>query len=508
MVSAATLAVGAWASYSAAAAAPRAVAIGGSLALLVGAVALGRRRGAAASNLRNPGGLLSLLASVAAAAIAIAWFALPGRIHPNLAAGALVVLLPVTFSGIVAAARSRSLARLAVHTALALPALACLVASSSRAAWLALLAAAVVTGLLAVLGERGRQAPVAAAITAALIALPAATLVFSIARPDLAAVVGGIGSDDVGRLPLWGDMLSQLADVPFTGSGLGATMMNDATYVRLTHVGFIQHAHQLYLQVALEQGIPGLVAFLGIQALALYLAIRAGALVGVASLTAMLAHGAVDAELYAARYVSLIFFPAAIALFLAGASAEALEPESARPWPLLAAVPLLALLLLPTVRAALQADVGAVLQARAELSVYTWPVVPIQDALRRDPAIDLAPAIARFRAALALDPANATAHRRLGQIELARGDYRGAEDHFQAALQREQLAAWGGRAARQLLGELYAIAGDASGAKRLWQGLDVGQGQLSARRYWYESIGEPAKAAAILAAEEALRHAE
>ncbi|MCU0508286.1 MAG: O-antigen ligase family protein [Anaerolineae bacterium] len=489
MVSAATLAVGAWASYSAAAAAPRAVAIGGSLALLVGAVALGRRRGAAASNLRNPGGLLSLLASVAAAAIAIAWFALPGRIHPNLAAGALVVLLPVTFSGIVAAARSRALAPLAVHTALALPALACLVASSSR-------------------GERGRQAPVAAAITAALIALPAATLVFSIARPDLAAVVGGIGSDDVGRLPLWGDMLSQLADVPFTGSGLGATMMNDATYVRLTHVGFIQHAHQLYLQVALEQGIPGLVAFLGIQALALYLAIRAGALVGVASLTAMLAHGAVDAELYAARYVSLIFFPAAIALFLAGASAEALEPESARPWPLLAAVPLLALLLLPTVRAALQADVGAVLQARAELSVYTWPVVPIQDALRRDPAIDLAPAIARFRAALALDPANATAHRRLGQIELARGDYRGAEDHFQAALQREQLAAWGGRAARQLLGELYAIAGDASGAKRLWQGLDVGQGQLSARRYWYESIGEPAKAAAILAAEEALRHAE
>ena len=171
-------------------------------------------------------------------------------------------------------------------------------------------------------------------------------------------------------------------------------------------------------------------------------------------------------------------------------------------WQFLAIVPMLVLFLLPAVRAALQANLGAVLQARAELAHYSWPAVPIQDALRRDPAIDLSPAIARFDAALALDPGNATANRRLGQIVLARGDYGAAKAHFETAL----ATAPAHRAARQLLGELRAVSGDLQGARCLWQGLDLSQGQLDSRRFWYDLTGDTAKSAAISAAQDQPAH--
>ena len=94
------------------------------------------------------------------------------------------------------------------------------------------------------------------------------------------------------------------------------------------------------------------------------------------------------------------------------------------------------LLLLPSSLAAFQANLGAVAQTRAELSRYTWPDVPIQDALRRDPTVNLDPAVAYYLAALSRSPANATANRRLGQIELSRGQYDEARGHLQAAYAR------------------------------------------------------------------------
>jgi tetratricopeptide (TPR) repeat protein len=149
------------------------------------------------------------------------------------------------------------------------------------------------------------------------------------------------------------------------------------------------------------------------------------------------------------------------------------------------------LTLLPAARAAFQANLGAVWQTRAELSVYRWPVYPIQDALRRQapgspPPVNLGPAIARYRAALALDPDNAAANRRLGQIELSLGQYEAAWGHLEAAY----ASAPQQRATRQLLGEAYAIAGDVGRAAALWRTVDVSQGQLSLRAWWYEQIGE------------------
>ena len=154
------------------------------------------------------------------------------------------------------------------------------------------------------------------------------------------------------------------------------------------------------------------------------------------------------------------------------------------------------MMLLPSSQAALQANLGALEQTRAELSVYKWPDWPVQDALRRSPEVNLAPAVARYRQALATNPANAVANRRLGQIELSRGEYEAALQHLEAAY----AAAPGHRATRQLLGELYAMNGQPERARALWQTVDLGLKQLELRAAWYKRLGEPERAAAIQAA--------
>jgi tetratricopeptide (TPR) repeat protein len=325
-----------------------------------------------------------------------------------------------------------------------------------------------------------------------------------------------------GRIDLLRNSIDLALDTPFTGIGLGkgVFMMAYSTYVLVLHVGQTIHSHVLPLNIWLEQGLLGLAAF----AWLLVAAVRARYVspawraAGLASLGVILLHGLVDDSLYGSRGVVLLFVPLAIlaredlrfALEYgslpravrgpAAALGRGAAPTRAGAFSRVAAVGLalvvtllLIAALLPPVRAAFQADLGALAQTRAELSVYRWPDWPVQDALRRSPQVDLAPAIARYRAALALDPANVTANRRLGQIEMSRGDYAAALAH----LQRAYAAAPDQRATRQLLGEAYAVTGDTARAAELWATVDLSAGQLPGRAWWYDHVGEKAIAGRI-----------
>ena len=319
------------------------------------------------------------------------------------------------------------------------------------------------------------------------------------------------------RAALWRDMPALITDYPFTGSGLGSTMMVYSTYVVLLHVGYITHAHNLFLQMAIEQGVPGLLAFVGLfLVIGWRLAARVDGrsqifrLAAIASLVALVVHGTVDAGVYASRAVPILFLPFGFALAetvsqrsdrgprpAVPPARHALRTAGLTPALVLTFAVVFALVmvlgLLPVSRAAFQANLGAAAQTRAELSLYQWPAWPIQDALRRSPVVDLVPAIAHYQAALALDPRNVAANRRLGQIELSRGQYDAARQHFETAF----AAAPGQRATRQLLGESYAISGEVERAASLWQTVDIDQGQLTIRQWWYEHIGEAARAQSI-----------
>lgn len=429
-------------------------------------------------------------------------------INGNVAGGALALLLP---PGAVAAARGwrsrtpRGMAMALLLTPAVAGAAAALILTSSRGAWAGISVGGLVAGAMAVTARRaaGRYRVVTLSVAALILLAALGLTVAVVAWPAADRLLGGVagaGNSVLSRAQLWRDGLALIGDYPFTGSGAGSTMMVYSTYAMLLHVGYISHAHNLFLQLALEQGVPGLAAFLALLALAwAALAERSTSqedgwrAAAAASLTALVVHGTVDAGLYTAYLAPVLFVPIGLGLGFWGRGAtEVATPRVAIPVVLTA---LLAGALLSPVRAAWQANLAALAQTRVELSAYRWPYYPIQDALRRQapqapPPVDLAPIVARYRAALALEPRNVTANRRLGQIKLSQGDYDAARAHLEVAY---AAAPWQ-RPTRQLLAEAYAVTGEPERAAPLWASVDLGNGQLALRTWWYNAIGETERA--------------
>jgi len=426
---------------------------------------------------------------------------IPEDINGNVAGGALALLWPLGLAGTVWAWRHCKVAIWAGAGALLL-ALVALLLTASRGAWLGLAAGGLAAGILAWLTRQKTPPPSVSTLT--LILIPAFTLWAAVALPGFdrwLGSVGGVGNSALSRAQLWRDGLALIGDCPFTGGGLGMTMMVYSTYGLLLHVGFTTHFHNLFLQVAFEQGLPGLAAFSAWLAIAIWLAARSASSAGparlyslaaVASLTALVIHGTADAGLYVSRLAPVLFLPIGFALGLAEAKVEVKHPGAQPRITTLALTLTFALILIlaltPSFRAAFQANLATVTQTRTELSSYRWPQWPIQDAVRRAREAELRPAMIRYAATLVLDPRNVTANRRLGQIELSLGQYDTALSHLETAY----ASAPQQRATRQLLGESYAIAGDAVRATALWRTVDLSQGQLSLRQWWYGAVGETA----------------
>lgn len=321
-----------------------------------------------------------------------------------------------------------------------------------------------------------------------------------------------MGDSAFSRADLWLDSLPLIQDYWYSGSGLGSTAMVYSSYVFLLHVPYLAHAHNLFLQIALEQGIPGLITFVFLIVFTIWglsYAARSGnslirlfCALSTASIAGLLIHGMVEAGIYAYQLVPVIFLPFGVAIALisiigdsnGSATLSISDPSLVHRMAIVGGLaPSLLIVLLflwPGSRAALQANLGAVAQTRAELAVYHWPEWPIQDELRRHQVVDLTTAINHYQAALAMNPTNVTALRRLGQIEISLGNYDIAQQYLEAAYR----VAPDQRATRQMLGEIYAINGNGPEAVALWQPLDLRQGQLDARQWWYYHIGSDAMA--------------
>ena len=322
--------------------------------------------------------------------------------------------------------------------------------------------------------------------------------------PMLDGFIGhtAIGDAFLGRLALWRESLALGRDYYFTGSGLGMTAMVYSTYVLSMRVPYWYHAHNLYLQIALEQGVLGLLAFLGMALPLLGTLVityrnsgpysRWFCLATLTTLIAVLSYGLLDAEIYATTMVTTLFIPLGFALALHWAllnrqqnlsNSQTLRPSSLvlGGSGVVPVVALIALCIWPGASEKFYINFGVLTQTKAELSRYRWPIWPIQDELRRREAVDLSAAIAYYQAALALDPRNATAHQRLGQIALSRGDYPAALKHLHQAYMVEPNRG----ALHRLLGEVYAVTGDPARAAMLWQTVDMEYGQIEDRLLWY-----------------------
>ncbi len=299
------------------------------------------------------------------------------------------------------------------------------------------------------------------------------------------------------RAVTWRNSLDLAKDYLFTGLGPGRYMMAYSSYTLLLHVGHTVHAHSLFLNTWLEQGLLGLIALGWLVVLAIWPqptpSVWRGA--ALASLAVILLHGITDdaVNAFGAR-IAVLSLPlvllASPALAAAAAPATPRSSRVARYSALVVAgglaMVVLSVVFVPQMQAAFLANLGAVAQSQVELSTYSWPEWSIQDAVRRARSADLSPAIRYYQAALVFDPRNATANRRLGQIELSLGEYDAACEHVRQAYQ----SAPGQRATRQMLGECYAITGDMVDAAKMWRTIEISQQQIILRQFWYESVGD------------------
>jgi putative inorganic carbon (HCO3(-)) transporter len=264
----------------------------------------------------------------------------PEGIHPNLAGGAMAwLLLPAV--ALAAWSRDRRLQTLAVAAA-ALLALALLL-SQSRGAWLGAAA-----GLLAMPALRYRRG-----WTVPAVALGVGVVVVVAAGPGqiMQAILPASAAEEVtintlpGRMELWTRALAMLHDFGVAGAGPGqfeqlVMVLYPPFFTGL--LGGFQHAHNLYLQMAVDFGVSGLVALVALllgMGASIVAATRrwpgeapaslplAALAVGVfGSLLALAVHGMVDAPHVAPRGYALIFALFGVAAALSG---QLLSPPAA-----------------------------------------------------------------------------------------------------------------------------------------------------------------------------------
>jgi O-antigen ligase len=267
--------------------------------------------------------------------------------------------------------------------------------------------------------------------------------------------------DSVGsRLDLAYSAIKLVGDTPFTGSGLDTFSGLYAGYIRNTPYFLAMNSHNVYLDLAVELGLPGLALFLWVTLGALWQALgwihqKTNPWLQSAVLSAFVIsifNSFAYNVIFTHHGAPLLFlFPGLVCALTrpvketAPVSSTAVRPHlgkwprilrKVRPvlWGAAGSVALIAggVFLGPPLRSAWDANQGAVAMAKVDLAHFpqgTWTY-----------AEDMTPyhaAETLFQQALAADPANRTANHRLGLLALKRGDFAGAAAYLQRADQAD-----------------------------------------------------------------------
>ncbi|MGB3715255.1 MAG: O-antigen ligase family protein [Candidatus Promineifilaceae bacterium] len=436
------------------------------------------------------------------------------RFHPNILAGAMAMLLPFTVGvTIISWYRKRRRDFIAGLGAVILT-LFGLALSGSRGAWIAVIVAALVVIWWLVIrsivpGRRRSRSWFLGSIAVVLLLVAVVVILAPDLVNDSLSGLPSLGSGLL-RADMYRNSLILVNDYPFIGAGLDNYMMLYSSYALLLHVGFSTHAHNLFLDLTIQQGIIAVFIFFWMLVLmgeAVWRVLggrrvrnqtepaapekaskqmsKQGVLLGAAAMSILILviHGFVDDAIYGTRMVVLMFVPFAFAVpeLLRARTPDARQQFRA----IFVGLLIVGIILIFSWRPVLSlfnSNLAAVRQGQAELGVYEWPDWPVQDAVRSE--VDLSSAVDGYERAISLNPGNASARRRLGQILLSLGEYGEAVRHLEAAYAQ---APWD-NATRQLLGEAYLVNGRVDDGVSLWSKTNNDQGQLQLRAGWYSYI--------------------
>jgi len=180
-------------------------------------------------------------------------------VHPNVMAGSLVILYPIGLCWVLFSWSDLNWYERLISIFATVIMLGVLILTQSRGAWMALGLVFLVVPLL-----RWRLGWIILVLGAGALAVGVYFIGFSSAW-DLV-----IGSDTLGgtgdRLEIWARTLFMIRDFPFTGIGMGsyADVFNGFYPLISPDPVLMEHAHNLILQIAVDLGIPGLIAWLGV----------------------------------------------------------------------------------------------------------------------------------------------------------------------------------------------------------------------------------------------------
>ncbi|HUS94933.1 MAG TPA: O-antigen ligase family protein [Patescibacteria group bacterium] len=467
-------------------------------------------------------------------------------IHPNIIGSILAMMAPFAGATVWMSRNKGRPIELVIAISLLFLILLGLLMTTARGAWIGLIG----TTVLAIMWplsrylSRDRQRRRLLFVAIPLAFLLFLLLILAAVPGGFERLIAWLPASESGmvRGELYANSLALLNDYPIIGAGLGSFMMLYSTYSLLIQVGFNTSSHNMYFDLIIDQGIVALASLFWMWLLMGEAVWRGlddkptrrsrrrrvndqtsnqtsnqtsdqssetrtlgggipawhsgsgqgqirsqNVVLGAAamSLMVMLLHGLVDDSIYYSRALLIFFLPLAFSvpilkkaavlswrqrLYTISAAALIIIVLSAIWWrPLLSTI---------------EANLAAVQQSKTELGVYTWPDWPIQDEVRRQS--DLKTTIAGFERALQLNPDNASANRRLGQIELSLAEYEDALAHLEKAYTRSPQD----NATRQLLGEAYISNGALEEGAILWRTIENGQKQLPMRQFWYGYIGD------------------
>ncbi len=180
-------------------------------------------------------------------------------VHPNVMAGILVILLPIPLAGLFFGWKELRL-RMLTMTGISVGGMALVIGLTlSRGAWMGLGVVLIVLTLLR--WKRGWVVVMLGGIAGV-----GAAYWIGISQVLNGLLANSTLSGLAGRLEVWSRAIFMIQDFSITGIGMGTFgPVADAMYpFFLAGPGSIPHAHNLFLQIAVDLGIPGLVIWLAI----------------------------------------------------------------------------------------------------------------------------------------------------------------------------------------------------------------------------------------------------
>jgi hypothetical protein len=305
------------------------------------------------------------------------------------------------------------------------------------------------------------------------------------------------------RTTLWANSIKLVGDYPITGMGLQSFPGQYSQYILVIPFYYVDNSHNLFLEIALEQGVLGLLALVVIIVGSVWLLIFSRSEGGIspekdrlrtlrgallAGLTILVAQGLVENALYSTWDVLFLFLLPG--LVIATTQVVTRQANSARYIRIqkVALVGGIAIILLALVGfwrpilATFYANLGAVEMARIDLKDFPSGAWGEKVDLARLTSVENL-----FQRALQVNPLNRTVFHRTGLIAMQQDDFASAIYWLKQAFLLDSAD----RGVRKELGYCYAWVGQFDEAVRILESIPEASSEMDVYSRWWLEQGRP-----------------